>query len=310
LGMRVFACCYTDAGAKKLKAEASSNLTTLPLDVTKSDSIAGAVEIVRKQCPEGIWGLINNAGIVEVSPADCCVMSSYRRVMDVNFFGVIESASGFMPLIKRQKGRVVNVASIAGFLAPPGFGPYSGSKFAVEAYSDALRRELLPFEVDVVVIEPSFMATPLLDMERNSQLQERSWATLPESYREEYGEQWILGQREEMKHAFGTASSPEMVVDYMEDALLNKYVPQRYTMGSLVWLFKLMKYCPHFADAAIGLSQFRNVPKAVAEARAGRKSRRSAPLPVAQAVAPATEEVAGAKQGSGKAAKKSSKKKK
>jgi NAD(P)-dependent dehydrogenase (short-subunit alcohol dehydrogenase family) len=91
----------------------------------------------------GLWGLVNNAGLGHTSPIEWCTMDDYEKILNVNLHGVIRVTTTFLPLVRLSRGRVVNVASIAGRMAHVGLGPYTISKYGVEAFTDTLRFEYM-----------------------------------------------------------------------------------------------------------------------------------------------------------------------
>lgn len=163
-GLRVLAGCLTESGAARLRETASSRLQTVLLDVTSSSSIAAAAAWVQERVGErgrrggragrgggtvrvpaepvpvaGLWGLVNNAGIaVPAAPNEWLRKEDFVAVLNVNLVGLIEVTLSLLPLVKRARGRVVNVASVMGRLSIFG-GGYCPSKFGVEAFSDSLR---------------------------------------------------------------------------------------------------------------------------------------------------------------------------
>lgn len=139
-GLRVLAGCLTESGAARLRETASSRLQTVLLDVTSSSSIAAAAAWVQERVGErGLWGLVNNAGIaVPTAPNEWLKKEDFVAVLNVNLVGLIEVTLSLLPLVKRARGRVVNVASVMGRLSIFG-GGYCPSKFGVEAFSDSLR---------------------------------------------------------------------------------------------------------------------------------------------------------------------------
>uniref|UniRef100_A0A8C3P6P8 Uncharacterized protein n=1 Tax=Chrysemys picta bellii TaxID=8478 RepID=A0A8C3P6P8_CHRPI len=167
-GLRVLAACLTQQGAEQLRKATSERLQTVILDVTRTDSIAAATAWVKEQVGDkGLWGLVNNAGLVfPVAPNEWLTKDDFVKVLDVNLVGLIEVTLSFLPLVKRARGRVVNVASILGRLAFYG-GGYCPSKYGVEAFSDSLRRELRPFGVKIAIVEPGYFRTPMTETRRN-----------------------------------------------------------------------------------------------------------------------------------------------
>lgn len=131
----------------------------LPLDVTQSDSVTNAVAETLKQFGR-IDVLVNNAGYAIRGVLEETPLEQARQVFDVNVFGVLRMIQAVVPHMREQKaGRIINISSIAGKLSMPVNGIYSASKFALEALSDALRIELAPFGIQVVVVEPGAIKT-------------------------------------------------------------------------------------------------------------------------------------------------------
>jgi NAD(P)-dependent dehydrogenase (short-subunit alcohol dehydrogenase family) len=165
-GFRVFAGVRSerDAGALRDAAPAGSagRLETLRLDVTDPAQIEAAVEAVgRLVGAAGLWGLFNNAGISVASPLECVSSADLRRQLEVNVVGPVAVTRAFIPLLRQGGGRILTTGSVAGFIAMPGLGPYAMSKHAMEAFSDALRRELRPWGIRVSLLEPGAIATDI-----------------------------------------------------------------------------------------------------------------------------------------------------
>jgi len=159
-GMHVF------AGARKQEALESlaknPNVTPIPLDVTKAEDIKQAKKIIEEKTA-GLFGLVNNAGIGNGGPLMDVSVEDLRAQFEVNLFGVHQITQAVFPLLLKAKGRIVMMSSDSGFFATPFFGPYCSSKFALEGYSDSLRREIIPYGVKVIIIEPGRITTPIWD---------------------------------------------------------------------------------------------------------------------------------------------------
>lgn len=139
-------------------------VTPVRLDVTQPASLHEARErILTLLGDRPLAGLINNAGIADGGPIELLDLDGLRQVFEVNVIGLVAVTQAFLPRLRQSRGRIINISSVSGRLAVPFLAPYCGSKFAVEAISDCLRRELHPFGVDVVVIEPAIMRTPIWD---------------------------------------------------------------------------------------------------------------------------------------------------
>ena len=134
----------------------------LLLDVTDESSVKAARDQVReRRAGDPLVGLVNNAGISSPGPLELLAVEEFRLVFEVNVLGVVAVTQAFLPQLKESKGRIVNMSSVSGRMATPFNAPYAASKFALEAISDCLRRELHPFGVAVVVIEPGNVRTPI-----------------------------------------------------------------------------------------------------------------------------------------------------
>ncbi len=146
-----------------MAASASPRLMPIGLDVTDAASIAAAVHTVRAMGGEdGLAGLVNNAGISDRrSTRSDSPLLGWRRQFDVNVFGLIAVTQAFLPLLRQARGRVINMGSMAGRAAMPFMAPYSASKYALEGLTDSLRVELQPWGIDVALIEPGAIATPI-----------------------------------------------------------------------------------------------------------------------------------------------------
>jgi NAD(P)-dependent dehydrogenase (short-subunit alcohol dehydrogenase family) len=141
------------------EADAPAGLEPLVLDVTSDADIAAAAERVGAE----LGALVNNAGIAVMGPVEGVALEDWRRQMEVNVIGQIAVTRALLPALVRGHGRIVNMSSIGGRVAMPLFGPYSASKFALEAVTDALRREVGQHGVKVVAVEPGAIATPIWD---------------------------------------------------------------------------------------------------------------------------------------------------
>ncbi|CAO2582000.1 Short-chain dehydrogenase/reductase family 9C member 7 [Lemmus lemmus] len=139
-GMRVLAACLTEEGAQKLQQDTSYQLQTILLDVTKTESIKAAAQWVRDQVGEqGLWALVNNAGVgLPSGPNEWLTKEDFVKVINVNLVGLIEVTLNMLPMVKKARGRVVNMSSSGGRVAVIG-GGYCVSKFGVEAFSDSIR---------------------------------------------------------------------------------------------------------------------------------------------------------------------------
>lgn len=164
LGWQVFAGVRRAEDAAAIKAVASPALEPLLLDVIQADQVAAAAEQVSGLVgARGLDGLVNNAGISIGGPLEFVPMQLVRLQFEVNVLGQVSMIQAFLPLLRRARGRIVNISSTSGLNAMPIMGPYAASKFALEALSDSLRVELRPWDIKVILVEPGSIATPIWD---------------------------------------------------------------------------------------------------------------------------------------------------
>jgi hypothetical protein len=152
--------------------------TPLFFDVTDAEAVARAAQAVERRLDGAtLAGLVNNAGAAFPAPLLHQPLEQFRRQIEVNLIGQLAITQAFAPLLGASEaprrgppGRIVNMSSVAGTVAAPFLGAYASSKHALEGFSDALRRELMIYGVDVVVIEPGVVATPIWDKAEHSDL--------------------------------------------------------------------------------------------------------------------------------------------
>src|SRR3954447_24926478 len=184
-GHRVFAGVRKDEAAEKLRA-AGANIIPIKLDVTDESSIAAAAVQVKSEIgDDGLAGLVNNAGIAVSAPLEFLPVEELRHQLEVNTVGQHAVTVAFLGDIRAAKGRIVNISSIGGKIALPLAGAYAASKFAMEAISDSLRRELKPWGIEVVVVEPGGVVTPI--WERGTETANRLLDDAPPEAVELYG---------------------------------------------------------------------------------------------------------------------------
>jgi NAD(P)-dependent dehydrogenase (short-subunit alcohol dehydrogenase family) len=166
-GFRVFGSVRKQADADRLKSEFGANFTPLLFDVTDEAAVLAAAREVRAALGgETLAGLVN-AGIAVAGPVLGLAADEFRRQMDVNVIGPIIATQAFGPLLgadpslKGPKGRIVMVSSVAGKNGNPLMSGYSASKHAIEGLSEGLRREMMLFGIDVIIVAPGAVKTPI-----------------------------------------------------------------------------------------------------------------------------------------------------
>ncbi len=154
MGFKVYAGVRKQANGDNLKKEASDRLTPIILDVTDDESISVAAAIIKKETGNQVFGLINNAGIGRGGALEVTPVAEIRKVMEVNVIGLMAVTQAFIPMLRKSKGRIINIGSTSSLLAFPGASVYCASKFAVRAITDSLRVELKPFDMKVILVAP------------------------------------------------------------------------------------------------------------------------------------------------------------
>ena len=167
-GWHAFAGVRTNNDADRLHQQFGSQVTPLMLDVCNSAQIAASVQQVRTHLAgQTLNGLINNAGVAVAGPMLHIPLDEVRQQFEINFFGQIAVTQAFAPLLGTDQtlngphGRIINISSLGGKLGAPYLAPYVSSKHALEGWSECLRRELLMYGIDVIVIGPGAIATPI-----------------------------------------------------------------------------------------------------------------------------------------------------
>ncbi|MFZ1400924.1 MAG: SDR family oxidoreductase [Candidatus Promineifilaceae bacterium] len=242
-GYHVFGSVRKQADADRVQAALGERFTPLLFDVTDEGGVETAVtQVTQKIGNNGLAGLVNNAGIAVAGPLMHLPMSEFRRQIEVNLYGQLDVTQKFLPLLgavpnaPHPPGRIVNISSVSGKVVYPFMGPYAASKHALEAISDALRRELLIFGIDVIVIGPGSVQTPI-------------WEKAQDLDTEPYQETPYKGMMEGMKKLFisqGESGIPvEKVSEVIYEALTKKRPKTRYAIARkwfTSWL--LPRYLP------------------------------------------------------------------
>lgn len=229
-GYRVFAGVRKQADAESLSEEASDRLTPITIDVTEERSIASAKQKVERAVGnDGLVGLVNNAGIGTGGPVESMDLNDLRQALEVNLVGQVAVTQAFLPQIREAKGTVVFIASIGGRIASPFMSPYNTSKFGVEALGESLRHELKPWDIDVVVIEPGSIDTPI--WEKGAETIDEQTSKLSPTVKRLYGKQ--LDRMEEvLKETASRGIPPERVAKAVHTAISSDNPRHRYLVGT------------------------------------------------------------------------------
>jgi NAD(P)-dependent dehydrogenase (short-subunit alcohol dehydrogenase family) len=166
-GFYVFAGVRSQRAFDELKTIHPS-ITPLILDVTSDEDAARAVETIRAASPQGLYALVNNAGVALPAAVELTTLDELRELLEVNTVGPLRMIQSCLPMLRQTRGRIVNISSMNGTMALPMVGAYSASKFALEALCDTLRVELRPWRISVSLIRPGQVRTVIFDKSREA----------------------------------------------------------------------------------------------------------------------------------------------
>ncbi|KAL5019259.1 hypothetical protein ScPMuIL_004981 [Solemya velum] len=231
LGYRVIAgfLDVTSQSALDL-TKTTNNVSALQLDVTSEDQVDVATQRVTSELHGiGVWALVNNAGLAIFGETEWCTMEAYERILNVNLMGTIRVSKSFLPLLRKSRGRVINMVSLSGRCGLPGLSAYTASKFGIIGFSDCLRREMMKFHVKVITIEPTLYRTNITDQNMLATQCERLWSTAPRAVLEDYGDFYFRSYVEKMKQSLQRCSRrTDVVIRDMVHAVTSKYPRSRY----------------------------------------------------------------------------------
>ncbi len=210
------------AGVRR-EGDAPEGTEEVLLDVTDPEQIRGAAERV-----EELDGLVNNAGIALGSPLELVPADQLRYQLEVNLVGQVAVTQALLPALRRAKGTIVFMGSIAGRSALPFLAPYAASKHALEAVADSLRLELKPFGITVSIVEPGSIRTAIWS--RSAARADELAATMDSELAELYAERVAAFRSVALKRGEGGAPA-ERVAEVVEEALTAERPHARYLVG-------------------------------------------------------------------------------
>jgi len=236
-GYKVYAGYRKEADAEKLKL-ACGNIVPVKLDVCSAEEIENVRLLVEKNEKECI-ALINNAGIAVAAPLEGVPMEDFRKQLDINVHGLLMTTQAFIPILRKTKGTIIHIGSIAGKVSAPFLGPYSASKFAVEAISDALRMELRPWGIKVICVEPGSIQTPIWDksLEASTDMENRISEDIKSLY-----QQQILTIRKMSKKIEARGIPAQKVAEVVEKIIKSSNPKARYVIGLDAKIQKILKW--------------------------------------------------------------------
>lgn len=242
-GWHVFGSVRSEQDAHTLAGLQPDRIFPIRMDVTNQAEIRCALEQIRENTQgRGLQGLVNNAGLAVNGPIEFLELADLRHQLEVNFLGQVAVTQAAMPLIRTGRGRIVNMSSISGRIAMPFFVPYAASKFALEAFSDALRVELRPWGLHVALIEPGAVETPI--WEKSLQAANRRVENLPPEAHALYGVD-ITRMRAKTTRTGRNGVEPWRVAEAVYHALTAGRPKIRYYVGrGVAWAAFFAKHTP------------------------------------------------------------------
>jgi NAD(P)-dependent dehydrogenase (short-subunit alcohol dehydrogenase family) len=226
-GFHVLAGVRKQQDAERLAGE---NVEPVIVDITDEEQVAALADRV-DQDPRGrrLGALVNNAGVALNAPAEAIPLAEWRRHFDVNLFGHVAVVQALLPaLIAGGDGRLVNVSSIGGRVAFPTYGAYAAAKFALEGFSDALRREVGRLGVKVIVIEPGNIATPMWG--KGMAIMDELAANMTADQHARYGD-LVAAMRKQAEAREGGGIQPLDAAKVIADAIQSRKPRTRYRVG-------------------------------------------------------------------------------
>jgi len=250
----IIACCQSEQACVELRENGVA--AALQIDLTKSDEILSIASEILEVSDGRLWGVVHCAGIVKPGFIDYLPLSHYRDVMEVNFFAVVDLTRRLLPALRQAQGRCVMVSSVDGLVSLPGNAPYDASKFALEAFADALRTELSFWKISVSVVNPSTLRTSM--SESFFELHRNAWSAMEhEEPAGDWKQQWPLAWLDSFiakntENLHRIAEDPVVAVRDIEHALSSRHPKLRYLSGTLAKTFFYMLWvAPESVSAKI-----------------------------------------------------------
>ncbi|HEY0671600.1 MAG TPA: SDR family oxidoreductase [Longimicrobiales bacterium] len=242
LGFFVYAGVRRDEDAATWRSLSATAVQAVLLDVSDEASIASAARQIQATLgARQLAGLVNNAGIAVAGPLEFLPIRELRRQLEVNVIGQIAVTQAMLPMLRTARGRIVNIGSISGRSALPLTGAYAASKFALEALTDALRVELMPAGIEVSIVEPGVIATPIWETSLKSA--DVMMREMPKAAFDYYG-RIIDAVRNRAVSGGTTGLPPRVVADAVAHALTARRPRTRYLVGRDARLRMLFQRLP------------------------------------------------------------------
>ncbi len=240
-GFRVFGTFRKSDPASDVAEQMSERFVPLTMELSESDSISGAVEEMAKHLGDaGLDGLVNNAGTIIATPLEFLDLDAFRVLLEVNVTAQIAVTQACLPLLRRARGRIVNMSSVSGISALPTIGPYCASKFAMEGLSDTLRMELAPWGIEVSIIEPGSASTNIMQVAGDDAA---AAVDSSDPIHREYNAM-VKGMAAGFRRSASGGISPDVVAAKVHEALTASRPKTRYLVGRVAYLRSFARILP------------------------------------------------------------------
>ncbi|KAF9998486.1 Retinol dehydrogenase 5 [Modicella reniformis] len=237
-GFTVYATCLTQEAVTKYNALQSSRIRAIQIDVTNQDDVNRLRAQVEAECPQGVYCVLNNAGIIDGGFFDFTTEDIFQKIMDVNFMGIIRISKAMLPSLRTfaksrhcprgkhlPRARLLTITSVAGRSNHLGHGGYNASKHAAECIMDILRVELSPWEIDVSMLEPFYAKTPMVAGLQHGM--DRGWEAADPQVQKMYGIDWIQSIRKRSGKMYNLSTPSKWTVDATVTAIRKNNGAQR-----------------------------------------------------------------------------------
>jgi len=232
IGMHVYSGCLEESSITDIEKECSSRVKGVQLDVTNINSIQSASKIIEEDLNgQALWGIVNNAGIPgTVAPFEILTLDDFKKVFDVNFFGIVSVTKQFLPLLRRgHEGRIVMVSSMLGRLSLLS-EPYTCSKHALEGLAGGLSLDLHPFNITTHILNPTFYKTNLCDTKRQATTIMEKFNATSDHVQKDYGNDYIQNRIKMINNLMSSGRTNfDPLMECFEHVLTALYPKERYS---------------------------------------------------------------------------------
>ncbi|KAG0375895.1 (2R,3R)-2,3-butanediol dehydrogenase [Mortierella sp. AD032] len=253
-GYTIYATCTTQEGVKVYQDRNSLRLRPVQVDVTKQEDIKRLRDQIEAECPQGIYCVVNNAGVNAGGWLDMTTEETFEHLMDVNYMGLVRIAKALIPSLRAfaksrhtlangstlPRARFIAMSSVSGRINPIGLGPYAASKHAAESILDTLRVELAPWEIDVSMIEPGYAKTPIIT--KTISTLEQEWQQADAHVHQMYGDKFIEKVLQDQRRIYETAMPAQWTVQATVDAVHKRDGAQKPRV--LIGVFRMRVLLP------------------------------------------------------------------